>query len=80
MPDRRVFLSLSLGQGEPPPSLVPRESKRWKALYRGCAAYEREFGRLKKEWVLIALRVREVELARRHADLTIVGKLACALS
>ena len=30
--------------------LVPRESKWWKSLYRGRAAVEREFGRLKNEW------------------------------
>jgi hypothetical protein len=36
--------------------LVPRETKRWKALYRGRAAVEREFGRLKHEWALAPLR------------------------
>lgn len=32
--------------------LVPRHTKRWKALYRGRASVEREFGRLKNEWGL----------------------------
>ena len=41
--------------------LVPRESKRWKSLYRGRAAVEREFGRLKNEWALLPLRVRGIE-------------------
>ena len=41
--------------------LVPRESKRWKSLYRGRAAVEREFGRLKNEWALLPLRVRGLE-------------------
>ena len=60
--------------------LVPRESKRWKALYRGRAAVEREFGRLKNEWALLPLRVRGIERVRLHADLTILAKLACALA
>ena len=60
--------------------LVPRESKRWKSLYRGRAAVEREFGRLKNEWALLPLRVRGIERVRLHADLTILAKLACALS
>ena len=59
--------------------LIPRESKRWKALYRGRAAVEREFGRLKHEWALSPLRVRGIERVRLHADLTILAKLACAL-
>ncbi len=60
--------------------LIPRESKRWKSLYRGRAAVEREFGRLKNEWALLPLRVRGIERVRLHADLTILAKLACALA
>jgi hypothetical protein len=60
--------------------LVPRETKRWKALYRKRASVEREFGRLKNEWGLNPLRVRGLERVRLHADLTILSKLACALS
>ncbi len=60
--------------------LVPRESKRWKSLYRGRAAVECEFGRLKNEWALLPLRVRGVERVRLHADLTILAKLAGALA
>jgi len=30
--------------------LIPRESPRWWKLYKGRAAVEREFGRLKNEW------------------------------
>ena len=41
--------------------LVPRESKRWKSLYRGRAAVEREFGRHENEWALLPLRVHGVE-------------------
>ena len=60
--------------------LVSRESKRWKSLYRGRAAVEREFGRLKNGSALLALRVRGIERVRLHADLTILAKLACALA
>ena len=60
--------------------LVPRETKRWKSLYRGRASVEREFGRLKNEWALLPLRVRGVERVRLHADLTILAKLGCALA
>jgi hypothetical protein len=60
--------------------LVPRETKRWKALYRGRGAVEREFGRLKHEWGLGPLRVRGLARVRLHADLTILTKLACALA
>jgi DDE family transposase len=60
--------------------LIPRETPRFTALYRRRAAVEREFGRLKNEWALSPLRVRGVERVRLHADLTILAKLACALS
>jgi len=59
---------------------VPRESLRWRRLYRGRAAVEREFGRLKHEWALAPLRVRGIERVALHADLTILAKLACALA
>jgi hypothetical protein len=60
--------------------LVPRETKRWKALYRQRASVEREFGRLKHEWALLPLRVRGIERVRLHADLTILAKLTRALA
>jgi hypothetical protein len=60
--------------------LIPRETKRWKAGYRKRAAVEREFGRLKNQWGLKPLRVRGLDRVRLHADLTILTKLACALS
>jgi hypothetical protein len=60
--------------------LIPRESKRWKAAYRKRAAVEREFGRLKNEWGLKPLRVRGLDRVRLHTDLTVLAKLACALS
>jgi hypothetical protein len=60
--------------------LIPRETPRFTALYRRRASVEREFGRLKHEWALAPLRVRGVDRVRLHADLTILAKLACALS
>lgn len=61
-------------------TLIPRSTKRWKAGYRKRAAVEREFGRLKTSWGLKPLRVRGLDRVRLHADLTILTKLACALS
>jgi len=60
--------------------LVPRETKRWKDLYRKRASAEREFGRLKHEGGLLPLRVRGIERVRLHADLTVLAKLSCALA
>jgi transposase len=60
--------------------LIPRETPRFTALYRRRASVEREFGRLKNEWALAPLRVRGLDRVRLHADLTILAKLACALS
>lgn len=53
---------------------------RWRNLYKGRASVEREFGRLKHEWGLAPLRVRGLDRVALHADLTILAKLACALS
>ncbi|MGH3134273.1 MAG: transposase [Gaiellaceae bacterium] len=60
--------------------LVPRETKRWRELYRGRAAVEREFGRLKQEYGLAPLRVRGLERVALHADLCILATLAQALA
>ncbi len=59
--------------------LIPRETLRWRGLYKRRGAVEREFGRLKNEWALAPLRVRRIERVRLHADLTILAKLSCAL-
>lgn len=60
--------------------LIPRETERWHKLYCRRPAVERGFGRLKNEWGLTPLRVRSIERVRLHTDLTILTKLACALS
>jgi hypothetical protein len=59
--------------------LLPRETPRWGKLYKGRAAVEREFGRLKNDWALSPLRVRGLDRVRLHADLTILAKLGTAL-
>ncbi|HSH59652.1 MAG TPA: transposase [Acidimicrobiales bacterium] len=61
-------------------TLIPRETARWRKLYKSRAGVEREFGRLKHEWALLPLRVRGVERVRLHADLTILSRLAVALA
>jgi Transposase DDE domain len=58
--------------------LIPRETPRWRKLYKGRASVEREFGRLKNEWALLPLRVRGLERVQLHADLTVLSKLAWA--
>jgi transposase, IS5 family len=60
--------------------LIPRETLRWKGLYRGRASVERAFGRLKNEWGLSPLRVRKIERVRLHADLTMLSSLTTALN
>lgn len=59
--------------------LIPRETPRWKALYRRRASVEREFGRLKHEWAFAPLRVRRIVRVRLHADLTMIAQLTAAL-
>jgi transposase len=60
--------------------LVPRKNKRFGNLYRGRAAVEREFGRLKNEYGLTPLRVRGIERVALHADLTMLARLTLALA
>ena len=60
--------------------LIPRETKRWRELYRGRGAVERTFGRLKNEYGLAPLRVRGLERVALHADLTMLARLSQALS
>ena len=69
-----------LGQGRRLHPLIPRETLRWRKLYKGRASVEREFGRLKNDWGLKPLRVRGLERVRLHADLTMLAKLSCALA
>lgn len=59
--------------------LIPRETLRWRGLYRRRAAIEREFGRLKHDWALLPLRVRGIDRVKLHTDLTILAKLGRTL-
>jgi hypothetical protein len=70
-----------LRKGQPIPlSTIPYGSERWKRLYRGRSAVEREFGRLKHDYGLSPLRVRGLDRVQLHADLTILARLAQALA
>jgi Transposase DDE domain len=60
--------------------LIPRDSKRFGALYAGRAAVEREFGRLKHDHGLATLRVRGLARVQLHADLTMLARLSQALA
>ena len=55
-------------------------TKPFGVLHRGRSAVEREFGRLKNTYGLAILRVRGIERVRLHADLTMLSRLALALS
>jgi hypothetical protein len=61
-------------------TLIPRETDRWKNLYRSRVAVERTFGRLKHEWALLPLRIRGIDRVTLHVDLTILAQLASALA
>ena len=72
---------VALRKGRPVPlSAIPYGSSEWKRLYRGRAAVEREFGRLKHDYGLSPLRVRGLDRVALHADLTILARLTQALS
>jgi hypothetical protein len=61
-------------------TFIPRETARWKALYNGRVAVEREFGVLKHRWALLPLRTRTLARVGLHVDLTILARLASALA
>jgi hypothetical protein len=60
--------------------LIPRETKRWRDLYRGVLPFECEFGRLKNEYGLAPLRVRGLQRVALHADLTMLARLSQVLA
>jgi IS5 family transposase len=70
-----------LRKGRPIPlTPIPYGSDEWKRLYRGRAAVEREFGRLKHEYGLTPLRTRGLARVRQHADLVMIARLGQALA
>jgi transposase len=63
-----------------PPTPIQRGTQKRADLYRRRTSVEREFGRLKHDYGLAFLRVRGIERVRLHADLTILARLALAVS
>jgi transposase len=59
---------------------IPRDSDQWRSLYRRRSAVEREFGRLKHQYGLAAVRVRGLAKVALHADLCILARLGLALT
>ena len=58
---------------------VQRHTERYRTLYRGRAAVEREFGRLKQDYGFAPLRVRGIARVQLHADLVMLARLSQAL-
>jgi Transposase DDE domain len=78
--EREAIPVVALRKGSPIPlDRIPYGSTEWKRLYRGRAAVEREFGRLKHDYGLAPLRIRGLERVRLHADLTMLARLGQAL-
>jgi hypothetical protein len=59
---------------------IARHTDRFRKLYAGRSAVEREFGRLKHHYALAMLRVRGAERVRLHADLAMLARLGVALN
>jgi transposase len=79
--ERDCAAIIPLRRGQPERKLrIPRSSDEWRGLYRRRSAVEREFGRLKHEYGLAFLRVRGLRRVQLHADLTMLARLALALS
>jgi hypothetical protein len=78
--ERGIVPVVCLRKGRPIPlTAIPYGSDEWKRLYRGRAAVEREFGRLKNEYGLTPLRTRGLARVRLHADLVMIARLGQAL-
>jgi Transposase DDE domain len=78
--ERGIASIVCLRKGRPIPlDRIPYGSDEWKRLYRGRAAVEREFGRLKNEYGLTPLRTRGLARVRQHADLVMIARLGQAL-
>jgi Transposase DDE domain len=59
---------------------IPRHTQRFRELYAGRGAIEREFGYLKHRYGLAPLRVRGLAKVQLHADLVMLARLGQALS
>ena len=79
--ERDCIPIICLRKGRPIPlNTIPYRSDEWKRLYRGRAAVEREFGRLKNEYGLTPLRTRGLARVALHASLVMLGRLGQALN
>lgn len=58
---------------------LPRDTDRWKTLYKGRGSVERIFSQLKGEWAMLPLKIRGLAKVALHVDLTVLAKLCCAL-
>jgi hypothetical protein len=74
----QVALPLALGGRLFP--RIGRHTQRFRDLYRGRVAVEREFGRLKHDYGLAPLRTRGLERVSLHADLVMLARLSQALA
>jgi hypothetical protein len=74
---KQIALPIGIGGRRFP--RIARHTDRFRTLYRGRAAVEREFGRLKHDYGLAPLRVRGLERVALHADLTMLARLGQAL-
>ena len=75
-----LVLKLPLAQDWRRHTPLPRETKKWRRLYRRRTAVERVIGRLKGHLLLDALRVRGLPKVRVRLTLSLVVMLAAALS
>ncbi len=71
---------VGVDQGRPAAHSDPAQHGPVEAIYRTRVAVEREFGVLKHEWAMLPLRVRRLPRVRLHVDLTILARLASALT
>jgi hypothetical protein len=60
--------------------LVPRETKRWRSLYCGRSAVERELARLKDEYACRRSACVASPGVQLHSDLTMLARLSQALA
>jgi hypothetical protein len=74
----QVALPLALGGRLFP--RIGRHTPRFKILYKGRVAVEREFGRLKHDYGLAPLRTRGLERVSLHADLVMLARLSQSLA
>jgi Transposase DDE domain len=59
---------------------VQRHTQRFRDLYAGRQAVEREYGRLKHDYGLAPIPVRGIDRVALHADLVMLARLALVLS